>query len=151
MIYAAVPSENMLLPGATALKQAPAGSTKGHTACNLAACGGSTSAAHTHTCQINTTVHQCTLADTRLMPSPTIQASIRLRRRWWHQRFLGHFGSGPAAAAYARSLVPTPWSAVLLLFMGSFVVGCVEQFAQSHALEADTARLERETQHRHAE
>lgn len=71
-------------------------------------------------------------------------------RRWWHQRLVERLSSWPAAAAYARSFVPTPWSAVILLLMGSFVVSCVEQFAQSHALEADTERLKRE-RHRHVE
>jgi hypothetical protein len=70
--------------------------------------------------------------------------------RWWYQRLAGHLSSWPAATAYFRSLLPTPWSAVILLLMGSFVVSCIEQFAQSHALEGDTQRLKRERQ-RHME
>ena len=41
---------------------------------------------------------------------------------------------------------PTPFGAVMLGLVASFVISCIEQFAQSHALQEDTVRLRREAE-----
>lgn len=43
-------------------------------------------------------------------------------RRWWHQRTLEALSSREGAAEWARSCVPSPWGAIVLVLMASFVV-----------------------------
>mmetsp|Transcript_1231 Transcript_1231/g.3656 ORF Transcript_1231/g.3656 Transcript_1231/m.3656 type:complete len:454 (+) Transcript_1231:332-1693(+) len=71
-------------------------------------------------------------------------AASALDTRWWHQRTLEALSSREGAAEWARSCVPSPWGAIVLVLMASFVVSCIEQFAQSHALDGDTERVRRE-------
>ena len=51
---------------------------------------------------------------------------------------LGSAEGRRAALAWAT---PTPWGAVVLLMVGSFVRSVIEQFAQAHAVERDPRRL----------
>lgn len=62
------------------------------------------------------------------------------------QRVGDYFKSGDAFRQMLRGLVPSPWGAVMLLLVGSFVISCVEQFSQSHALEQDTQTVRKEVE-----
>lgn len=68
------------------------------------------------------------------------------RGRWMVERLVDHFRSWEALRAALASLRPSAWGCVMLLLVASFVASCVEQFAQSHALKQDTARLRAEAE-----
>lgn len=67
--------------------------------------------------------------------------------RWLHEKALAGLaglGSWEGVRAAAAALRPSPWGAVVALMVGSFLRSVVEQFAQSHAVEADRRALEAE-------
>ena len=66
--------------------------------------------------------------------------------RWLWTRLLDNFRSGPAFRQWLVSLRPTPFGAIMLGLVASFVISCIEQFAQSHALQEDTVRLRAEAE-----
>lgn len=47
------------------------------------------------------------------------------------------------ALAWSRILIPSPWAAIILLIMTGFLVSCIDQFAQMHALDCDTERIKK--------
>jgi hypothetical protein len=73
-------------------------------------------------------------------------AARRQDPRWAWQKALEAARRPGAALRALRSAAPTPWGAVVLLMVGSFVKGVVEQFAQAHAADEDAARLQAEAQ-----
>jgi hypothetical protein len=64
--------------------------------------------------------------------------------RWAHQKALGTLRSWRATRAALAAAAPSPWRALVLLMVGSFAKGVVEQFAQARAAEADAAVLQAE-------
>ena len=66
--------------------------------------------------------------------------------RWLWHRQMDKFRSTAAFRQWLASLRPTPFGAIMLGLVASFVISCIEQFAQSHALQEDTVRLRREAE-----
>ena len=64
--------------------------------------------------------------------------------RWFYEKALATLGSWSGVRAAAAAAVPSPWGAVVLLMIGSFVSSVVQQLAQGHAAERDRLRLEAE-------
>ena len=62
------------------------------------------------------------------------------------ERLLDNFRSWESLRAALLSLRPSAWGCVMLVLLASFVVSCVDQFAQSHALKQDTERLAAEAE-----
>ena len=79
-------------------------------------------------------------------PSLNQQMSGLPLRRWLWQRQVDKFRSTAAFRQWLVSLRPTPFGAIMLGLVVSFVISCVEQFAQSHALQEDTVRLRQEAE-----
>ena len=67
-------------------------------------------------------------------------------RRWLAERLLDNFRSWEALRASLVGLCPSPWGCIMLVMGASFIASCVEQFAQSHALQQDTVRLRSEAE-----
>lgn len=61
--------------------------------------------------------------------------------RWFFQRLPDCLVSSVAAQGCALAALPSPWMAVVLVLVGSFVISCINQFAQSHAAEEDKQAL----------
>lgn len=68
-------------------------------------------------------------------------AATTIDTRWWYQRTMEHLSTKQRAADWVRSFVPSPWAAVILLLIGGFMVSCIDQFAQSHALDSDADQI----------
>ncbi|PSC74979.1 Vacuole membrane 1 [Micractinium conductrix] len=66
--------------------------------------------------------------------------------RWFFQKAAGTLSSWGRARRALAAAQPSPWGAVVLLMIGSFVRSVVEQFAQSHAAERDRQLLHAEVE-----
>ncbi len=66
--------------------------------------------------------------------------------RWFWERALDPFRSRQALQSWLVGLVPDTlaevWGGVMLLLMGTFVVSCVNTFAQSYRTQLDEAEVE---------
>lgn len=64
--------------------------------------------------------------------------------RWFYHKAIATLSSWDSARAAAAAARPSPWGAIVLLMIGSFVRSVVEQFAQGYAAEQDQQRLQAE-------
>ncbi len=81
-------------------------------------------------------VHQiCTTIHTHPSPPPPI--------RWFYQKLPDCLVSTHHLRTCLWHITPTWWTAVLCVFIGSFLLSCVNQFAQAHAQEQDALAVRR--------
>ncbi|KAL4451519.1 hypothetical protein ABPG75_007181 [Micractinium tetrahymenae] len=66
--------------------------------------------------------------------------------RWFHQKALATLGSWHSARGALLAARPSPWGAVVLLMIGSFVRSVIEQFAQGYVAERDRRQLQDEVE-----
>ena len=65
--------------------------------------------------------------------------------RWFFQRLVDEarasLKSWAGFKTWIWSQVPPPWTLIVIGLMSHFVIGCIEQFAQSHAAHAHNQAL----------
>ncbi|KAL4428854.1 hypothetical protein ABPG77_005292 [Micractinium sp. CCAP 211/92] len=66
--------------------------------------------------------------------------------RWLHQKALSALSSWDGVRGALAATRPTPWGAVVLLMIGSFVRSVIEQFAQGYVAERDRRLLHAEVE-----